>query len=662
MKIHCQTMHVKFQLLSYFVIVCLLCGSSATNNFPVTAQIQTQAAQTITFPRGYLPYFFTNIAMDSNERFGIAYSPQTSTAFTFDAKTGAKLADVAIPGPVGMSMQGDRAAFLSFDQADFITPPQIFFLDVSNPRNPTTVRTDLPENRIIFSQFIPLILSRDGRWLFTYAADFDLDKAFLIAIDSHTGEIASDLEVEGIGVIAVHERNGQRTLVLNDLSDRLVFIDATNPSFMRQRGAIPVPTKGTSFINIPLIVSDNDDIGFFDAPSSSPGNPSTSTLVSFDIKRAKILTQTPIPGSSRRSLVNVMARRNNRLIVAEAFSRAITTFELDPAGLQPPKQLSKFSLPDFFPNAAAISADGNTGFVSGQFPTQLISFDMRKGTVRGVFTFKDSDNRSLTEGFATNSIATEFMLQELVSQQVLLVKANADGSLQMRGKFAVPDGVCFNCDIAGSAFETRKPAVTQDGTRAYLASALSDEILEISPSTGALLNRIKTKSHFPLTIKLFESQEMRRLAVITRETEPFFDKFRLELFASLNSGPWQYKATIEPFPAANLIDIDSSEVFFSQDGKIGFISDVAKAVLAFNTDTGEIIGQTEINCFSSFTLGSFQNDAGKRLLSLVYFSEIGDQVLLSTIDASDPRNLNLLWTTDLTEDLLFLTDNGPTFN
>ncbi|MEW6733092.1 MAG: hypothetical protein AB1489_17325, partial [Acidobacteriota bacterium] len=637
-----------------FLIICLFCGMSIGNNSQANTQVKTQAVQTITFPRGFLPSFNDTISSDSSGSFAMATSLMTGTVFIFNAKTGEQLADIALGAPTQVSLQGDRAAVIAFARS-----PQLTLLDISNPSNPIIFNAKYLKNRVYRFGSESIVFSRDGRWLFTPMFDVDAEKGFLISFDARTGDQVGELPLENTSAqIALQERNGHRFLAISSGEGILTIVDATDPRALRQQGSIVLP--GKLFSDSPMVLSDNDDIGAIGVPNTPLLDPSDDgemkgALVTFNVREAKMLSQVSIPGNPNiGSIPTKIARQGNRLIVSERFTATITTLELNNINTQPPRQLAQFTLSAFDYSSLAISLDGNTGFAVGFFPAQLFAFDMETGTLRSTFPIE-----GLLALSTINTTTMDLMLLELTKRQILLVKATPEGIFEIQGKFVNTNGVSFGF--------AQQAVATQDGTRAYIPSRLSDEILELSPSNGTLLNRIKTGS-FPVRVKLYESPGIRRMAVNTIGNNLFNDlgilglaDEKIDFFVSINGGAWQRTATVGPFPILFGFNLTDSELFFSKDGKTGFISDANSAVYAINTDTGEILSTIPTNSSFTTSLVGFENDTGKRFLALIHDQE--ESLVLTVIDATDPANMMVLSTANIPEDIFLITNSSaPNFS
>ncbi|MEW6735687.1 MAG: hypothetical protein AB1489_30630 [Acidobacteriota bacterium] len=669
------------------IIVNLSVGlaPSSSSQAQVAGQLNTQAVRTIDFPRGFLPNSSDNIVMDNDAHFAMITSTETNTVFTFDTKTGKKLGEVGVIGPSNLVLQRNRAATVSlFPKDDFVT---LSLIDVSDPNNPRLIintKGTAEQRLFLSSETTPLAFSKDGRWLFTQLADFELGTFVLTALDSETGNPVGEMVLDDIfaAQIVVQERNGRRLLTLADPSGSIGIIDATDPNAMRWQGSIPLPGRFFSD-GPPIVLSETDDIGAIVLPNLSDGDKESTreneggSLVIFDIKETKLLAQSPIPDDSQfGSEPAFLMRAGNSFIVRQSFANTfinkILVYELNTIISQPPRLRTQFSLPETGRIALAISPDGKTGFVLGFAGKQLSAFDLESGAVIGIYK-TDSQPSSLvasdpvlfTSGetpiFAANKTATEFMILDIINREIQLVSAPRPGSFSLHGKFTTSNGVSFSLN--------QKVILSKDNTRAYIASRLTDEVMEISLTTGVVLNRIKT-SRFPANVFYYEADGIRRLAVTTLGSNSIFSENqepKLDLFISINGGGWLRTATVGPFPVFSfaLLRLGDSEVFFSKDGKTAFIGDPINSVYAFDTDSGERLDMLSTYSdlpFSGRTI-LFEDSNGKRLIAISTFSLSFFNISLTIIDATDPRDMRVVSVTDLSSLVsLFLDFNFYVFS
>lgn len=603
-------------------------GSDAA--FP--ASNQTSQINTLAFPRAFFPGVNNNLVVSDDGTFGLVGSYETDSVFTFDMATGEQLGEVTVgDGPTQVIVQGTLAAV--FNNA-FLSQPQptISIVDVSNPRMPHLVSTCLfPEKRSAYFTQETLSLSRDGQVVFGTVVD-KKGRGTLFAFNTQTGEQLGTLALGDFPVqLALREKDGKRLLAITSTPDgphNLFLVDATNPRALRQQAVYRFPDRGALSLSNTVLLSDSEDFGYIAIARGQ--------LLAFSTTTAEILSRTTLPILPAR-----LQRRGNRMLVQHDSEALITVLDLtEPLA---PKQVSQveFTAEQLLYSAPRFSPDGTRGYALVPFEQRVEAFDIETGEHLG--SAKVSDEIPFAFAVGTTSENPVCAVMTTSERRVDLVRSLPNG-FEPVGNFETPTGVAFTIK--------QVPVVTADGTKAYIASPLTDEVLEISLETNAVTARLTTDDN-PETLSIYENAPERRLAVTTRGGSS------VNLFRLNETGEWETTGSVN-INTSNPFLLDYSNVVFSPDGKTGFVTDVETRVYAFETDGGAVLSSLEVGPFPA-QLGFVQTPDGNQLLAVTAGS-LGEDSTITVLNVNDPREMQPVSTTRVDKEIQLALDNRPLFS
>ncbi|MEW6736701.1 MAG: hypothetical protein AB1489_35760 [Acidobacteriota bacterium] len=224
--------------------------------------------------------------------------------------------------------------------------------------------------------------------------------------------------------------------------------------------------------------------------------------------------------------------------------------------------------------------DGKSILIASEEPAALFLFDTETGQMH--------ERIPLDE--AVTSLAVAYQGDRSIigvvsphTHSVTILEIDKRGQLRHRSFFALPqnygllsaNNLCFN----------------QTGTIGYLASFEGDMLFSFDTETGIGIDSFEV-GDAPGRVAWFQLNGKARLAVVNTGLEHGFLADSVSIIETGENGRFGTATVFLPAVAADLIP--DSVVEFSSDGRFGFVGTLNNFVFAFDTLTGEQLGQNKL--------------------------------------------------------------------